>query len=53
MNYGWQSESTDGLKRWLELFFEVVTMVAVITWPDTSQLRDVVWCSAAVVVGVV
>ena len=35
------------------VFFGVVTMVAVVTWSVTSQLLDVVWCSAAVVVVVV
>ena len=48
MNHKWQSESTDGPDRWLELcFFGVMLMVAAVTLP---QLLDVVWCSAAAVV---
>ena len=52
MNHGWQSESTDGLmdrKVVGAVFFGVVAMVAVVT---SSQLLDLVWCSAVVVVGV-
>ena len=55
MNQGWQSESTDGRKRWLELcFWELLQWLQ---WsPGRSphpQLLDVVWCRAAVVVVVV
>jgi len=53
VNHGWQSEYTDGLKggwsclKWLQW----------LQWSSGRsphpQLLDVVWCSAAVVVGVV
>ena len=36
MNHGWQSESTDGPKGGLSLFFGMVAMVAVVTWSVTS-----------------
>ena len=42
MMHGWQSESTDGTERWLELCF--------LEWLQRSpqpQLLDVVWCSVA------
>ena len=52
MKHGWQSESTDGLKSWLELYF--LEWLQWLQWsPGRShrpQLLDVVWCSAAVVV---
>ena len=42
--HGWQSESTDGPKSgWSSVFLEWLQ------WLQT-QLLDVVWCSAAVVV---
>ena len=47
MNHGWQSESTDRPKGGWSCVFGVVAIVAVIT---SSQLLDVVWCSAVVVV---
>ena len=53
VNHGWQSESTDGLQGGWSCVSGVVTMVAVVTWSITSQLLDVVWCSAAVAVAVV
>jgi len=46
--HGWQSESTDGPKRWLELCF-----LEWLQWLQRSphpQLLDVVWCNAVVVV---
>ena len=56
MNHGWQSESTNGLKGgWSCVLWSGYSgpMVAVVTGSVTSQLLDVVWCSAAVVVAVV
>ena len=55
MNRGWQSESTEGLKGgWSCVFLQWLQWLQ---WsPGRSphtQLLDVVWCSAAVVVVVV
>ena len=48
MMHGWQRESTDGPKRWLELCF--LEWLPRLQWSTHPQLLDVAWCSAAVVV---
>ena len=50
MTHGWQSKSTDGPKGGWSCVFRVVAMVAIVI---SSQLLDVVWCSAVVAVVVV
>ena len=50
MNHGWQNEALMDRKVVGVVFFEAVTMVALVTRSVTSpQLLDVVWRSAAVV----
>ena len=51
MNHGWQREPTDGPSGGGScVFFGTVAMFAVVI---SSQLLDVAWCSAVVVVVVV
>jgi len=50
VNHGWQSESTDGPKGgWSCVFLEWLQSLQ---RSPHSQLLDVVWCSAEVVVAV-